>query len=132
MLTGLVLRALMASGVAQEIYALLVVYQLVRTAISDDAYSQGLESDRGSFTIVWQATKDQVILATDAIDTVSVGLVGAIGARVLADPLPPRRLRVCPRIAKRAISKYQARSQVVDRSRRKARLDIRVLNGEPP
>ncbi len=132
MSAGRVLRARTASGVAQEIYALLVVYQLVRTTISDAAYSQSLDPDRGSFTIAWQAAKDQVVLATDAIDTAPVDLVGAIGARVLADPLPPRRLRVCPRIVKRAISKYQARGPVVDRSCRKARLDIRVLDGAPP
>lgn len=89
MLAGRVLRVRTASGVAQEIYALLVVYQLVRPTISDAAYSQGLDPDRGSFTIAWQAAKDEVILATDAIGTASIDLVGAIGARVLADPLPP-------------------------------------------
>lgn len=81
--------------------------------------------------ISWQAAKDQVILAADVPQSTSWEPVGA-GARVLADPLPPRRLRVCPRIVKRALSKYQARGPVIDRSCRKARLDIRVLDGEPP
>lgn len=41
-------------------------------------------------------------------DTV-IDLVGAVGGYVLAGLLPARRLRVSPRIVKRAISKYQAR-----------------------
>ncbi|TWP32046.1 IS4 family transposase [Leekyejoonella antrihumi] len=131
-LGGRVLRARTAPGLEQEIYALLVTYQLIRTAISDAAYATGMDPDRGSFTIAWQTAKDQVVLAQHAIDDAAVELVGVIGAEVLADPLPPRRLRVCPRIVKRAISKYQARGPVIDRSCRQARLDVYVLPGEPP
>lgn len=132
MLGGRVLRARTASGIEQEIYALLVTYQLLRTAISDATYDRGMDPDRGSFTIAFQAAKDQIVLAQTVISQAVVDLVGVIGRQVQADPLPQRRLRVCPRIVKRAISKYQARGPVIDRACRTAQLDIDILTGEPP
>ena len=132
MLAGRVLRARTTSGVAQEIYALLITYQLLRTVISDATYDTGIDPDRGSFTIAWQAARDQVILAQSVMSETVIDLVGQIGTQVQADPLPQRRLRVCPRIVKRAISKYQARGPAIDRTCRKARLDICILTGEPP
>ncbi|MFG1885790.1 tyrosine-type recombinase/integrase [Micromonospora sp. NPDC049102] len=50
-LTGRVLRARTPDGIDQEIHALLIVYQLLRTASTDATDSQpGLEPDRASFT----------------------------------------------------------------------------------
>ena len=132
MLGGRVLRARTASGIDQEIYALLVTYQLLRTVISDATSVSGTDPDRGSFTIAWQAARDQVILAQHTIAATVIDLVGTIGTSLLAALLPPRRLRVSPRIVKRAISKYQARGPVIDRTCYNARLDIEILNGEPP
>ena len=45
----------------------------------------------------------------------------------LAGLLPARRLRVSPRIVKRAISKYQARGPDIDRTSYKATLSIDTL-----
>ncbi|MDR1190002.1 MAG: hypothetical protein LBK95_21545 [Bifidobacteriaceae bacterium] len=61
-----------------------------------------------------------------------VDIVGEVGRQVLASPPPERRLRVCPRVVKRAISKYQARGADLDHTCRKAVLEISVLAGEPP
>ena len=50
-----------------------------------------------------------------------------IGRRVLANLLPDRRLRVSPRVVKRAISKFQARGPNINRHSYKATLDINIL-----
>ena len=64
MLGGRVLRARTPAGIDQEIYALLVTYQILRTAIADaTATMPGTDPDRASFTIAWQAARDQVIQA---------------------------------------------------------------------
>jgi hypothetical protein len=132
MLGGRVLRARTAEGVDQEVWALLVAYQALRTAVADAALAGGLDPDRGSFTIALEAARDLVARAEAAVAGARVGIVGEIGRQVLASPLPDRRLRVCPRVVKRAISKYQARGPGFDRACRKATLEINVLAGEPP
>jgi hypothetical protein len=55
-----------------------------------------------------------------------IDLAGRIGRLVLASPMPGRRLRVSPRVVKRAISKYNARGKV-DRTTYKATIDIAIL-----
>jgi hypothetical protein len=127
-LGGRVLRARTPVGVEQEVYALLVTYQLLRTAIADAASTQpGIDPDRASFTIAWQAARDQLIHATGVIAGTVIDLVGTIGRHVLANLMPGRRLRLCPRIVKRAISKYQARGPNIDRTSYKATIAIDIL-----
>jgi hypothetical protein len=127
-LGGRVLRARTPAGVTQEIYALLVAYQLLRTAMADAAGTRpGTDPDRTSFTIAWQAARDQLIHAAGVIAGTVIDLAGTIGRHVLANLLPARRLRVSPRIVKRAISKYQARGPNIDRSSYKATLGIDIL-----
>lgn len=133
MLGGRVLRARTPAGIEQEVYALLVTYQLLRTAIADaTAARPDLDPDRASFTIAWQAARDQIVQAAGVIAGTVIDLLGTIGRHVLAEPMPPRRLRVSPRIVKRAISKYQARGPVIDRASYKATLSIDILTGAPP
>jgi hypothetical protein len=132
-LNGRVLRARTPAGIEQEVYALLVTYQLIRTAIADaTAACPDFDPDRASFTIAWQTARDQLIKAANIIAETVIDLVGAIGASVLAHPLPARRTRVCPRIVKRAISKYQARGPNPDRTSYPATLTIDILTGAPP
>lgn len=132
-LGGRVLRARTPTGVVQEIYALLVVYQLLRTAIADATTTRpDTDPDRASFTIAWQTARDQLIQAADVIAGAVIDLAGTIGRHVLANLMPARRLRVCPRIVKRAISKYQARGPNIDRTSYKATLTIDILTSEPP
>lgn len=132
-LGGRVLRARTPAGIDQEIYALLVVYQLLRTAMADATATRAdLDPDRASFSIAYQTARDQLIQAANVIADTVIDLVGTIGRHVLAGLLPTRRLRVCPRIVKRAISKYQARGPTIDRTSYKATIKIDILTGEPP
>lgn len=132
-LGGRVLRARTATGVEQEVYALLVTYQLLRTAMADaTATNADTDPDRASFSIAWQTARDQLIQAANVITDTTVDLVGTIGRHVLANLMPDRRLRACPRIVKRAISKYQARGPHIDRTSYKATVRIDILAGEPP
>jgi hypothetical protein len=132
-LGGRVLRARTPAGIVQEIYALLVVYQLLRTAMADATATQhGTDPDRASFTIAYQAARDLLIQAANVIADTIIDLVGTIGRHVLANLLPNRRLRVSPRIVKRAISKYQARGPNIDRTSYKATLAINILTSAPP
>ncbi len=132
-LGGRVLRARTPTGVVQEIYALLVVYQLLRTAMTDATNTQpATDSDRASFSIAWQTARDQVIQAAGVIAGTVIDLVGTIGRHVLDNLPPDRRLRVCPRIVKRAISKYQARGPRVDRTSYKATLGVDILTPADP
>lgn len=127
-LGGRVLRARTPDGLTQEIYALLVVYQLLRTAMADATNTSiDIDPDRASFSLAWQAVRDQLVLAANVIAGAVIDLVGTIGAHVLANLLPTRRLRVCPRIVKRAISKYQARGSNIDRTSYKATVGIDIL-----
>jgi hypothetical protein len=126
-LGGRVLRARTPDGIDQEVYALLVTYQALRTAIADAARTiTGADPDRASFTIALNAARDQVILAQGVIAGTTIDLAGAIGRAVLASPMPARRLRTSPRVVKRAISKYNARGKV-DRTTYKATIDIAIL-----
>jgi len=126
-----VLRARTPSGIEQEIYALLVTYQALRTAIADAAATiPGTDPDRASFTIALNAARDQVILAAGIIPGPGTSLAGSIGRLVLAPLMPPRRPRTSPRIVKRAMSKYNARGPP-DRTTYKAAINIAILSPPP-
>ena len=127
-LGGRVLRARTPTGLTQEIYALLITYQLLRTAMADaTATVPGTDPDRASFTIAWQTARDQLTQAARVIAGTVIDLAGTIGRHVLAHLLPTRRLRASPRIVKRAISKYQARGPDIDRASYKATVGIDIL-----
>ncbi|MFD7134113.1 hypothetical protein [Streptomyces sp. NPDC059894] len=53
-----------------------------------------------------------MVQSTGAIADTVIDLVGTIGRRILADPMPDHRMRTRPRVAKRAISKYNAEGTV--------------------
>jgi hypothetical protein len=125
-LDGRVLRARTPAGVDQEVHALLVAYQVLRTAMADAAAAvPGADPDRASFSIALDAARDQVILAGGVITGTTVDLVGRIGERVVAQLMPARRLRTSPRVVKRAISKYNARGNI-DRATRKATVNVEI------
>jgi hypothetical protein len=128
MLAGRVLRARTPEGVEQEVYALLTVYQLLRTVMTDATDSvPDTDPDRASFTVALQAARDQLILAHAVIAEEEVDLVGAIGRRVLQRLQPARRQRIKQRIVKRALSKYNARGPAIDRTTYKSTFTITVL-----
>jgi transposase IS4-like protein/DDE family transposase len=130
-LGGRVLRARTPDGIEQEIYALLVAYQALRTAIADAAATvPGTDPDRASFAIALSAARDQVILAAGVTAGPVTDLAGTIGRLVLASLMPARRLRVSPRVVKRAMSRYNAKGKV-DRAAYKATLELAILAPDP-
>lgn len=124
---GRVLRARAPWGVDQEVYALLAVYQVLRVAMADATGTDpAVSDDRASFSIALRTARDQVVHAAGVVASATVDLVGRIGRAVLADPLPDRRVRVCPRVVKRAISKHRAKG-AIDRTNHRARISVIVL-----
>ena len=106
-------------------------YQILRLAMADATSTQpGIDPDRASFTIALQAARDQLVQAAGVIATTTIDLVGKIGRAVLDNLLADRRLRVSPRVVKRAISKYNARGPTINRTSYKATLRIAILT--PP
>jgi hypothetical protein len=131
-LGGRVLRAQSPAGIEQELYALLTAYQVLHIAMTDATDTTvGTDPDRASFTIALHTARDQLILAQGVIDETGIDLAGTIGQHVLAHLLPDRRLRTKDRIVKRAISKYNARGPVIDRTTYKATISIDVLTPDP-
>jgi hypothetical protein len=127
-----VLRSPIPALIAQEIYALLVVYQVVRIAIADATdVDGGVDPDRASFTVAVQAARDLVVQAANVIVGTSIDLVGSIGRRLLNNLMPARRLRVSPRAVKRPLSRYAYKSLGVDRRSYLATLRIDILAGQP-
>jgi hypothetical protein len=128
-LGGRVLRARTPDGITQEIYALLIIYQALRTAIADAALTRpATPPDRCSFTIALNTARDQIIHAAGVIADTTIDLIGTIGRAVLADPLPARRARTSPRVVKRANSKHRAQGPT-DRNNYKTTISIRILDG---
>lgn len=129
-LGGRVLRARTPTGIDQEIHALLVTYQILRTAMTDATNSDTrVDPDRASFTIALNAARDQVVQATGVIADTVIDLIGKIGRLVLDDLLPERRLRLNARTVKRAISKYNARGPNIDRRTYKATISLTIITG---
>ena len=100
---------------------------MLRTAIADAAGTvPGTDPDRASFTVALNAARDQVILAAGVLAGIVTDLAGAIGRLVLASLMPGRRLRISPRVVKRAMSRHPAKGKV-DRATRKATITIAIL-----
>ncbi|GAB2941641.1 IS4 family transposase [Streptomyces mayteni] len=128
MLGRRVLRARTPPGIAQEIYALLSVYQAIRIAIADATETTPTtDPDRASFSIALNTARDQVVQAADIIAETTIDLIGAIGRAVLNHPMPTRRQRTSPRAVKRPLSRYAYKSLRVDRHTYKATIDIEIL-----
>ena len=108
-------------------------YQTLRLAMADATSTQpDTDPDRASFTIALHAARDQLIQAAGVIAATVIDLVGKIGRQVLDNLLPDRRIRVAPRIVKRAISKYNAKGPNINRTSYKATLSIDVLDQTIP
>jgi hypothetical protein len=91
-----------------------------------------IDPDRASFTIALATARDQLIQAAGVLAATTIDLVGTIGRHVLDNLLPDRRVRVSPRIVKRAISKYQARGPTINRTSYKATVRIDILTPPDP
>jgi hypothetical protein len=127
-----VLRSANPALIAQEIYALLTVYQVVRIAIADTAEAtDGVDPDRASFTVAVQAARDLIVQAANVIAETTVDLVGSIGRQLLGNLMPARRLRVSSRAVKRPLSRYAYKSLGVDRKSYLATISIDIIAGQP-
>jgi hypothetical protein len=132
-LGGRVLRARTPAGIDQEIYALLVTYQILRTAMADaTATVPGTDPDRASFTIALHTARDQLIQAAGIIAGTVIDLIGTIGRHILASLMPSRRIRTSPRVVKRAISKYVAKGPGINRTSYKATIAVNILASPGP
>ncbi len=106
LLQGRVLRSRDPAGLEQEAWALLALYQAVRTAITDAIQSvPGTDPDRASYQLAVDTARDLVITARNITDP-DDDLTGDIGRAVLARLNPPRRPRVCPRRVKSPLSRW--------------------------
>ncbi|WP_396446163.1 hypothetical protein [Actinomadura sp.] len=83
--------------------------------------------DRAGFSTALAAARDQVIQAAGVIADTTIDLTGRIGRAVLDNLLPDRRMRINARTVKRAISKYNARGPVIDRTTYQATIAIDIL-----
>ncbi len=84
MLGRRVLRARTLPGIAQEIYALLTVYQVIRIAIADAVQAvPAADPNRAGFSVALQAARDQVVQAVNVIGDTTIDLIGVIGRAVL-------------------------------------------------
>ncbi|MFE7707809.1 IS4 family transposase [Streptomyces sp. NPDC057486] len=107
LLTGRVLRSQEPRGLEQEVWALLTLYQVLRTAMAEAVESvPGVDPDRASFTVALQAARDQVVRADYVLPTSSNRT--PISTAVLSALLPPRRPRTSARKVKCPTSRYPA------------------------
>jgi hypothetical protein len=106
LLQGRVLRSGDPAGIEQEMWALLALYQALRTAVTDAVQSvPGTDPDRASYQIAVETAQDLVITAQNITDP-GGDLTGGIGRAVLAGLHGPRRPRVCARKVKSPLSRW--------------------------
>ena len=106
LLSGRILRSKSPAGVEQEAWALLALYQALRTAVTDAvAAVPGTDPDRISYQAAVDTAQDLVITARDITDP-DDDLPGDIGRAVLSRLHGPRRPRVCARKVKSPLSRW--------------------------
>jgi hypothetical protein len=106
LLQGRVLRSADPDGVRQEMWALLAVYQALRTAVTDAVQSvPGTDPDRASWQVAVETAQNLVTTAANITDPAG-DLPGDIGRAVLASLHGPRRPRVCARKVKSPLSRW--------------------------
>ena len=107
MLNGHVLRSGDRQGLEQEIWALFILYQLLRMAMVTAVETRpGTDPDRASFTTALETARDELVAARGVYPNSPVDLAGTIGKAVLATLLPARRARFSARKVKCATSRY--------------------------
>ncbi|MBO0818568.1 MAG: IS4 family transposase [Actinobacteria bacterium] len=106
LLQGRILRSGDPAGLEQEMWALLALYQALRTAVADAVQAvPGTDPDRASYQIAVTTAQDLVITARNVTGP-DGDIAGDIGRAVLASLNPPRRPRVCPRRVKSPLSRW--------------------------
>jgi Insertion element 4 transposase N-terminal/Transposase DDE domain len=107
LLRGRVLRSGDPAGLQQETWALLALYQALRTAIADAVQGvPGTDPDRASWQVAVAAAQNLAAAARNVTAPDDADIAGDIGRAVLASLNPPRRPRVCPRRVKSPLSRW--------------------------
>lgn len=123
LLAGRVLRSGDPAGIEQEMWALLALYQALRTAVTDAAGTvPGTDPDRASYQIAVETARSMVTQARGIIPA-RPDLAGHIGRAVLAFLHPPRRPRVSTRKVKSPLSRWHR----ADPEKPQANLNITTL-----
>jgi hypothetical protein len=134
LLKGRVLRSGDPAGIEQEMWALLALYQALRTAVTDAVQTvPGLDPDRASWQAAVETARDLVTAAANVTDP-GGDLPGDIGRAVLASMHGPRRPRVCARTVKSPASRWHARPDGNPRTRHITSIttDIDPKHYKPP
>jgi transposase IS4-like protein/DDE family transposase len=106
LLAGRVLRSGDPAGIEQEMWALLALYQALRTAVTDAVQSvPGTDPDRASYQAAVETAQNLVTTARN-ITGPAGDLPGDIGRAVLANLHGARRPRVCARKVKSPLSRW--------------------------
>ena len=101
-----VLRSGDQFGIAQEMWALACIWQILTTVMTDAAATRpGFDPDRCSVTVALAAARDSVARAENIAGHPDP-LLGTIGTAVLDQPLGPRRPRIAARVLKQPGSRY--------------------------
>jgi Insertion element 4 transposase N-terminal/Transposase DDE domain len=107
LLKGHILRSRDPAGLRQELWALLTLYQLLRTAMVTAIETvPGLDPDRASFTTALNTAQNLLINAQNVLPDRPTDLIGDIGRAVLTDLAPPRRPRTSVRKIKSPLSRW--------------------------
>ena len=110
LLHGRVLRSMDPSGLEQELWAPLALYQALRHAMVEAARTDlRMDPDRAGFTIALTTAQATLIQATGIAGQHHPAPPNAMTAAILAQPLPPRRPRICARKVKSPASRYPGR-----------------------
>jgi hypothetical protein len=103
---GRPLRSQLPVGVLQELYGVLVAHYLVRIVMHEAALVRGVDPDRISFVHAVRLIQD-AIPESQMVDPVSLP---QLYTRLLRDLgavlLPPRRMRLYPRLVKQKMTKF--------------------------
>ena len=136
LLHGRVLRSMDPSGLEQELWALLTLYQVLRHAMVEAARTEPcLDPDRVSFTVAAATAQATVIRAAGIEGQHDPNPAAEITSAVLAHLLPTRRPRISARKVKSPISRYAGHplEERPHASTRITRIDIDIEKpGTPP
>jgi hypothetical protein len=108
---GRVLRSTTRTGIEQELWALLCVYQALRILMVEATETvPGSDPDRASFSTALHTAQTTITNAEHITD--HTHQPGPIGRAVLAHQLPPRRARYSTRKVKSPISRYHTSKHI--------------------
>lgn len=108
-----VLRSLTPEGVRQEVYAILLAHYAVRFWMHRAACQAAVDPDRLSFTDALFVLTETTRELAQAEPCQQAVLLQEMCERLTAQVLPPRRLRVNPRVLKKLYRKYKRKPRNV-------------------